>query len=105
VIPYAALIEFTDHCHIAPGTWTPIDELEEVGSCGVLTVGWVIADTADTIVICSSITEAGDATGVFVIARPCVRRLERMPPAGYTSSRSQQPPGSVWWRRWWRGKR
>jgi len=48
VIPYAALIEFTDHCHIAPGTWTPIDELEEVGSCGVLTVGWVIADTADT---------------------------------------------------------
>lgn len=94
--PRAHLIEFADHCHWGPGTWIDMGVLAdgEATPCGVLAVAWVVQMTDDAVTVCQSITEAGDMTGVFVIARSCIRRLEPLQPVGLSPTPS--PPDHGW---------
>ncbi len=93
--PHAYLIEFDDHCHWGPGTWVDMDVLAdgEATPCGVLTVGWVVQETDAAVVVCQSITEANDMTGAFVVARSCIRRMDRLVPAGLSSGSSPSRRG------------
>lgn len=78
--PRPVLVEWVDSSHLAPGTWVDREDACELGPCGVVTVGWLIGKTATYLTIASSITEADDVTGTFVIPRAVVARMERLSP-------------------------
>jgi hypothetical protein len=82
VKPRPVLVEWADHAHWSPGTWVDLDILDdgEAETCGVISVGWLLQVTDDAVVICQSITEADDGTGLFVIARATIKRLEFLRP-------------------------
>ena len=75
--PRPVLIEWSDSCHWSSTSWVDLDGLE-TSPCDVVTVGWLIAKDATCLTVAHSITEAQDATGVFVIPRACVKRLDRL---------------------------
>ena len=66
-----------DHCHLAPGQWVnhgDVDpELETVTS-----TGYLVAKDKRTVTLCQSFTAGGDMTGVFVIARALVKRIDKL---------------------------
>lgn len=80
--PRPVIVEWHDHAHWSPGQWVDLDILDEgeAETCGVISVGWLVQQTDDAVVICQSITEAGDGTGMFVIARATIRRMEPLKP-------------------------
>jgi hypothetical protein len=79
--PRPVLIEWRDSTHWEPGRWVDLDELDG-SACDVITVGWLVDRTKTDHVICSSITEAGDGTGVFVIPNACIVRCEPLKGGG-----------------------
>lgn len=78
--PRPVLIEWSDSTHISPGTWVDLDVAGEPGPCDVITVGWLIAKDRRSVTIASSITEADDMRGAFVIPTSCVKRMVRLSP-------------------------
>jgi hypothetical protein len=75
--PRPVAITWTDHCHISPGGWVGLDELDDVTPCPVVSVGILLRKTPDLLVIAQSVTD-GNATGVFVILRSCVKKVKRL---------------------------
>jgi hypothetical protein len=76
--PRPVLIEWDDSTHITPGGWIDREVATTVGSCSIVTVGWLIADDDDTVTICQSITEADDCTGTFAIPKAVVRKMKKL---------------------------
>ncbi len=92
--PRAHLVEWVDSAHIEPGAWVERDQATEVTPCGVLTVAWLLVDDDDRVVLAGHLTEQGHASGVFVIPKSCVVRLEPLSPVGL--SRTPSPPSRGW---------
>lgn len=67
-----------DHFHASPGVWINLSDVEDLKPCDVVSVGFLIYKTREIIVIAQSISESGDATGVFVILRSCVTKMNRL---------------------------
>lgn len=78
--PRPVLVEWTDSCHLAPGAWLDRDAATEPGTCGIVSVGWLIGKTADTLTLAGAVTEADDVTLTFAIPRSCVTRMVRLKP-------------------------
>ena len=76
--PRPVLVEWDDSTHISPGGWVDRENACGIGACSIMTVGWLIDKDKHTITIAQSITEADDATGVFVIPRAVIRQLRRL---------------------------
>lgn len=77
--PYPVLIEWADSTHWEPGKWCDIDELD-TSPCDVVTVGWLVEKDKTCVTVASSITEAGDVTGLFVVPVGMVKKLVRLKP-------------------------
>ena len=78
--PRPVVVEWHDSAHISPGDWVDRAHLGDVTPCAVVTAGWLVARSEAVIVIAQSLSEAGDATGVFVIPRcnvVAIRKLKR----------------------------
>lgn len=78
--PRPVLLEWVDSCHLAPGAWFDREAATDVGACSVVTVAWLIGKDPETYTLAQSITEADDCTGLFVIPRSVVTRMERLSP-------------------------
>lgn len=78
--PRPVAITWADHYHVSPGKWVDLDEVDvtDLTPCAVMSVGILIGQTSDTYVIAQSVTEANDATGVFVILRSCVKKVKKL---------------------------
>ena len=74
------MITWHDHYHFAPGTWVDLDGMEDLTPCDVETVGWLIDETPMIYALAQSITEAVDASGVFVIIKSCVTSVRELEP-------------------------
>lgn len=76
--PRAVAVTWHDHYHYGPGRWISLDDLDDVSPCEVISCGFLIRKTDDVLVIAENVTEAGDASGVFVIVRSCVKGVKRL---------------------------
>jgi hypothetical protein len=75
--PRPVAVTWTDHCHISPGGWVGLDELDDVTPCPVVSVGFLLRRDRETLVLAQSVTD-DSATGVFVILRSCVKKVKRL---------------------------
>ena len=57
-----------------------LDGMEDLTPCDVETVGWLIDETPMIYALAQSITEAVDASGVFVIIKSCVTSVRELAP-------------------------
>ena len=80
--PRPVLIEWTDSCDWHVATWMDLDILDEgvATGCDVVSVGWLVQKSKQSVVLAMSITEADDGRGLFVIPTSCVKRIVRLSP-------------------------
>jgi hypothetical protein len=59
-----------------------LDVLDEgvATGCDVVSVGWLVQKSKQSVVLAMSITEADDGRGLFVIPTSCVKRIVRLSP-------------------------
>jgi hypothetical protein len=76
------LIEWGDACDWSPGEWVDLDVLDdgEATACDVVSVGWLVQESEQALVLAMSITEAGDGRGLFVVPTSTVKRVVRLVP-------------------------
>lgn len=77
-LPSAVMVTWADHYDLGGGTWVDLDALDEPTGCEVISAGWLVRRSADTLTLCQSITEANDARNVFVILRSTVREVKQL---------------------------
>lgn len=71
-------VSWKDHFHASPGAWIGLSEVDKLTPCLIDSVGYLVHENKEVIVLAQSITEAGDASGVFVILRSCVTKMKRL---------------------------
>lgn len=70
-------VDWLDHCEDGP-TWVPYDDAMDAKLARCHTVGYLVHEDDERIVVCSSWVDDDDETvsRPFVIARACVTRFE-----------------------------
>jgi hypothetical protein len=72
-------ITWLDHSSTGNGNWIPVSELQEdIRSVEISTVGWVIAETDDCIIVVSTLTEHGLAQSNIQILKPCIVKRKKL---------------------------
>lgn len=71
-------VSWKDHFHASPGTWIGLDSVDKLTPCLVKSTGYLVHKDKEVLVLAQSLTEHGDASGVFVILRSCVTKMKRL---------------------------
>lgn len=73
---YPVMIEWADACG-EPG-WHDMDEVQASTAMGVRSVGYLVAETKDDVVLASGISADGQVLGYIAIPRAWVKRKMRL---------------------------
>jgi hypothetical protein len=76
VKPRPVKVVWLDHFHASVGEWVDLDTFPVQRACEVVSYGWLVRKTKSTLVLSQSLTEGNQGTGVFVILRCCVTKVE-----------------------------
>lgn len=75
--PYPVAVTWVDHCHISPGEWMTVADAHDATPAVVMSVGLLLRKTKDALILAQTVG-GGDAAGVFVILRSCIRKIKRL---------------------------
>jgi hypothetical protein len=70
-------IEWFDSCHYNAGAWFDPDDIDPE-PCACITVGLLIRESADAVMVAHTVQESGDVTGAFVIPRSNIVTMETL---------------------------
>jgi hypothetical protein len=68
-------VTWLDACHISPGEWSGLEEVKKTGLAKVETIGMLLHDGKNFVVIGHSFSEGEDVGGGFVIPRGSIVKM------------------------------
>lgn len=78
------MIEWEDASGVASGAWNRMDDIKALKTTMIRSIGWIVKETKDEVVLVSSVSSSNLGHGEMCIPIGCVRRRWTM----------KQPKGS-----------
>lgn len=77
--PQPVFVEWRDSCSFGRQCWRSLEDTqEELKPSKIQSVGFLIADEKDRIVLTGHISDGDDESGGFVIPRGCITKLTKL---------------------------
>lgn len=76
-------VEWLDHCSLSGRTWYDLDEVLDVRPLHIKTVGWVVKETDEYVVLANQATEGEKFSGDICIIKSCVVDRKDLDGPGY----------------------
>lgn len=68
------VIDWLDHSSFNRAKWRTFDEASDLGPIGVHTVGWVIKETKEYLIVASTLTDDETLMNEFCILKSCIKK-------------------------------
>jgi hypothetical protein len=76
--PPIVLVEWLDHTAHADTRWTHRDEIAALEPTVVMSVGYVLKETSQTLTLLPHWNDSGDGYGEIVLLKSCIRKRETL---------------------------
>lgn len=73
-------VEWDDALSTSDNSWKPLSEIQATPVAKVTSVGFMVTDEADRVIVVGSLIADGDAGGDVVIPRGMIRRITILEP-------------------------
>lgn len=74
----AVLVDWVDSCSFAQHRWRAVEEARQIEPSKIQSVGWLLREEKDFVVLTGSLDNDGNTSGTHTIPRGCVTRMRRL---------------------------